>query len=215
MTPEDVLLAFEAALLDADRAAATRLLHARGPLGGQSADELLVPALERIGAAFERGEVALSQVYLAGRICEGLLGDLAPAPDLTAAPRPRVGVAALEDHHVLGKRMVLSVLRAAGYAPVDFGHGMRAADLARRAREERLEVLLVSTLMLRSAMRVKDLVDLLARDGGPPLPVVVGGAPFRLDPQLALEVSASACGRSATEAPRLIAQVLGSAGGAP
>ncbi len=222
MTPDDVLMAFEAALLDADRAGAARLLRTLPTSAGQVAasgallaDRVIVPALERIGSAFERGDVALSQVYLAGRICEGLLDEIAPAPDVTATPRPRVGVAALEDHHLLGKRMVLSVLRAAGFAPLDLGHGMRAAELARRAREEQLDALLVSALMLRSALRVKDLVAILAKDGGPALPVIVGGAPFRLDPALAGEVAATAWGRSASEAPRLVMSAIESSRGAP
>lgn len=197
---------FEQALLQADRATATRIARSVPP--GGMADELLVPALERIGAAFERGDVALSQVYLAGRLCEALLDEVPATPTDDAAPRPKIGVAVLEDHHVLGKRMVLSVLRAAGWSPVDLGHGMRVAELARRAREERLEVLLVSVLMLRAALRVKELVAALAADGGPPLPVIVGGAPFRLDPELAREVAATAVGRTAGEAPALVAHTL-------
>lgn len=214
MNGDDVLMAFEAALLDADRPGATRIARALAATGDVDlADRLVVPALERVGLAFERGDVALSQVYLAGRICEGLLDDV--LADHPAPPQPaRVGVATLEDHHLLGKRMVLSVLRAAGYSPLDLGHGMTAAELARRARAERLDVLLVSVLMLRAAARVRDLVDRLDRDGGPPLPVVVGGAPFRLDPALAAEVTAAAVGRSAADAPRLVAEVFAARGGA-
>jgi methanogenic corrinoid protein MtbC1 len=214
MTPDEVLDAFEAALLDADRGGATRIVRSLPAVASaELADRLVVPALERVGSAFERGDVALSQVYLAGRICEGLIDELAPLPDPTEAPRPLVGVAALEDHHLLGKRMVLSVLRAAGFVPIDLGHGMGARELARRAREEHLEALLVSVLMLRSATRVKELVALLARDGAPPLPVIVGGAPFRIDPSLAADVGATAWGRSAAEAPRLVAEALARVGG--
>jgi methanogenic corrinoid protein MtbC1 len=213
---DEALADFEAALVEADHAAAARLLQAF-PHGSaaQLADQLIVPAFDRLGAAFERGEVALSQLYVAGRVCDTLLDELAigrPSADLV---RPRLGVAVLEDHHVLGKRVLLSVLRASGYAPVDLGHGIGAEHLARRARAGRLQVLLVSVLMIRSALRVKELVAILASDGGPPLPVIVGGAPFRLDPKLADEVGASAFGRSATDAPRLVASLLGNTAGAP
>lgn len=200
---------FEAALVDADRAGAARLL--RGFPNGSAAelaDRLIVPAFDRLGAAFERGDVALSQLYVAGRVCEALLDELAAERPRDELVRPRLGVAVLEDHHVLGKRVLLSVLRASGHEPIDLGHGIGAEDLARRARTERLQVLLVSVLMLRSALRVKDLVAILACDGGPPLPVIVGGAPFRLDPKLAVEVAASAYGGSATDAPRLVTEAL-------
>jgi methanogenic corrinoid protein MtbC1 len=212
----ELLADFEAALVDADHAGAARLLRAF-PSGSAAelADRLIVPTFDRLGEAFERGDVALSQLYVAGRVCEALLDELAAGRPRDALVRPRLGVAVLEDHHVLGKRVLLSVLRASGHEPVDLGHGIGAEELAQRARAGRLQVLLVSVLMLRSALRVKDLVALLARDGGPPLPVIVGGAPFRLDPKLAGEVSASAFGRSATDAPRLVAEVLGRKAGAP
>ena len=39
-------------------------------------EKLVVPALERIGAGWEQGRVALSQVYMSGRICEELVDTL-------------------------------------------------------------------------------------------------------------------------------------------
>ncbi len=213
---DEAIAAFEEALVDADPAGAKRQLQALpGWSVAQLADGLVVPAFDRLGGAFERGEVALSQLYIASRVCETLLDELRSGARPSDAPRPRLGVAVLEDHHVLGKRILLSVLRAAGHTPIDLGHGLGAEALARRAREERLEVLLVSVLMLRSALRVKELVAMLARDGGPMLPVLVGGAPFRLDPKLADEVHASGWGRSATDALRLVAEVVDDWAGVP
>ena len=86
---------------------------------------------------------------------------------------------------------------------------MSAADLAARALAARVDVLMVSTLMLRGALAVAELVRLL-RAAGSGVRVVVGGAPFRMDPELWRGVGADACGATAAEAP-----ALARAGGAP
>jgi methanogenic corrinoid protein MtbC1 len=68
-------------------------------------------------------------------------------------------------------------------------------------------VLLVSTLLLPSALRVKDLRRRLDELHAPTR-LIVGGAPFRLDPQLWREVGADANGNSATDAIALVTHAL-------
>jgi methanogenic corrinoid protein MtbC1 len=133
---------------------------------------------------------------------------VAPPASRAARAGPRLGVAVLRDRHVLGKRLVLSSLRAAGHEPEDLGHSFEPADLAQVARDRGLDILLVSTLMLRSALAVRLLVEALGHDGQRPL-VIVGGAPFRIDPLLWHQVGADACGKSCTEAPALVARLAG------
>ena len=71
-------------------------------------------------------------------------------------------------------------------------------------------MLLVSTLMLSSALRVRELSALL-RNAGSTMKLVVGGAPFLFDERLWREVGADAMGRCATEAPRIVEQICGGA----
>lgn len=193
----------EQAFLAVDLPAAREVLEgAAAEMGARGALEaVLVPALDRVGERWGAGEVSLSQVYMAGRYAEALLAELLPREE-PGAGALRVGVAVLEDQHLLGKRMVMAHLRAAGLAPLDLGDGVSAAVLAARAIEARVEVLLVSTLMLRAALAVRELIALL-RAGGSAARVVVGGAPFRLDPLLWRSTGADACGLAASDAPRL------------
>jgi trimethylamine corrinoid protein len=193
----------EQAFLAVDLAAAREALAgAAGAVGaGRALELVLVPALDRVGDRWSSGAASLSQVYMSGRYAERLADELLPS----AAPPDgalRVGVAVLEDQHLLGKRMVVAHLRAAGLTPIDLGDGVTAAVLAERAVEQRVEVLLVSTLMLRAALSVKELMGLL-RQRGSTARVVVGGAPFRLDPELWRVAGADACGLVAADAPRL------------
>lgn len=161
-------------------------------------DALLVPVLARLGDDWSAGKAALSQIYMAGRICEDLVERLFPHRPPEPAERPRQAVVVLDDYHLLGKRIVLSILRASGIAILDYGR-MEVGPLVERAVADRLEILLVSALMLPSALEVKPLRAALARRGHR-VRIAVGGAPFVLDPELWREVGADAAGRSAADA---------------
>lgn len=195
----------ERELLAVDRAAVGELVSGalgQGASPHQVVDELLVPALDRIGAAWEAGHASLSQVYMAGRIVEELTARFAPDAPAGEGQGTRVALGVLEDQHVLGKRMVAAHLRAAGATVLDLGAALSPADFAARAAGEGAAVVMVSTLLLRSALAVETLVGEL-RARGSAAPVIVGGAPFRLDPGLWRKVGADGFGRSAAEAPAL------------
>jgi methanogenic corrinoid protein MtbC1 len=156
---------------------------------------------DRIGAAWETGRIALSQVYMAGRICEELSLAVLPSGHPDRKNDPNIAVALFEDHHTLGKRMVVSVLRTEGYAVSDWGRVNPETALV-RLKKEPVDILMVSCLMLSSALRIQKLTKAI-RDEQLPVKVVVGGAPFRLDPALWLEIEADAMGATASQAGSL------------
>lgn len=175
------------------------LLAASGgdhPLG--LVEEVVVPALDLIGKEWETGALALSQVYLAGRTCERLVDRLLPPSHPQRKTQPRLALAVLEDYHALGKSLVLAVLRAGGYDPIDYGHGLKVDELVRRVIRDKVEIVLVSCLMLASALRVREVREGL-RAAGCQARLVVGGAPFRFDPLLWREVGADAWGATASD----------------
>jgi methanogenic corrinoid protein MtbC1 len=165
-------------------------------------EALIVPALELIGKDWEEGRIALSQVYMSGRQCEAIMEDLATGPDGAARSGPRIAIAVLEDYHLLGMRLVSSVLRASGFSLIIYGR-MELEALASRAAADGVEILLISVLMLRSALRVRELRRRLDSSGrGPAL--AVGGAPFRLDKELWREVGADGTADTASGAVALV-----------
>ncbi len=200
---------FETALLALDRVAARRIvdeaLNHLTPL--EFVNRVVVEALARIGESWERGTTALAQIYMSGRICEELVDRLLPPGDPRRKDQPPMAIAALDDYHLLGKRIVYSILRAEGYELKDYGR-VSAEEAVGRVSADGIQVLLVSTLMLNSALRVRDLVDGLkkARQG---TKVIVGGAPFRFDPELWREVQADAMGYSASDVTDIVRIVMG------
>jgi methanogenic corrinoid protein MtbC1 len=205
---EDASRQFEDALVGMDRILCRSLLvQAMGAAGGFGGlERVLAPALERIGRRWEAGELALTQVYMGGRICEDLLGEL--GPPVPAVPGgPRIGVGVLQDHHQLGKRIVLASLRAGGLQALDLGQGLSAEDLAGAALEAGVAVLMVSVLMYPSALHVRQVRDLLGDRPGRPW-LVVGGAPFRFNPDLWVEVGADAMGHTGMDAVAIANRLL-------
>jgi methanogenic corrinoid protein MtbC1 len=172
-------------------------------------EQIVIPALKEIGEMWERGVTALSQVYMAGRISEELIDELLPAGKGRSRPSPKMAIGVLEDYHALGKRLVYSTLRASGYTLLDYGHGLSVERMADLALEDGIEVLLVSTLMLRSALKVENLVSKL-QAAGSTAKVVVGGAPFRYDAELWKETGAYAMGRDTAGAIEVVARLEGS-----
>ena len=192
------------ALLSLDRLGVDRLLASpAGPAPAiQRAETLIVPALERIGKWWEEGRVALSQVYMSSRLCEEVMLARQPAlPPGQAAPTT-MAIAVLEDYHLLGSRLVYTVLRASGFELSNYGR-QDMQGLVGRVKNDGIKTLLVSVLMLHSALRIRELRARL-NDAGWPVKLVVGGAPFRLDPQLWREVDADATAPDAGGAPAAI-----------
>ena len=69
-----------------------------------------------------------------------------------------------------------------------------------------LAMLLISTLMLNSALHIKDAIALI-RESALRTKIVVGGAPFRVDSELYSEIGADAMAKDASEAVGIIARL--------
>jgi len=200
---------FVNALLSLDRLSARRIvddeLSLISPI--DFVETVVIGSLERIGAQWQTGDIALSQVYMAGRICEDLVDEILPPADPARKNQPRMAICVLSDHHKLGKAIVYSILRASGFDLLDYGT-MEIDALVERATSDNVQILLVSVLMLQSALKVKQLRERLApRD----VKIIVGGAPFRLDDTLWREVGADAMCLSASEVVSTIEALMGGA----
>jgi trimethylamine corrinoid protein len=201
-------LRLEEALLALDRTEVVRILASLATERAEErvalADRVIAPALLAIGEAWDRGDVALSQVYMAGRLVEQVLGEHLPAgPPRPGAPR--IGVGVLVDRHALGKRIVLAVLGSAGYDVRDLGAGLSAQELVDAAVQQQVDILMVSVLMLNRALQVRELRRLLDERGLESIVLAVGGAPFVHDPSLGPRVGADHTGGSAADALRFAA----------
>ncbi|MDO9539295.1 MAG: cobalamin-dependent protein [Methanocalculus sp.] len=199
--------ALESALLESDRIRAREILRVScrpdDPYGCISG--LIEPALRSIGERWSEGDAALSQVYVSGKICEEYIRGLPATPAGIRPDQPVIGIAVLEDFHTLGKETVKTALNASGYRVKDYGAGLTVTVLLDLIKQDEIEVLFLSTLMLRAALAVRQLMDAI-REEGLSIRVIVGGAPFLFDEDLWKEVGADAFAHNASEAVSMVSE---------
>ncbi|MCB1190292.1 MAG: cobalamin B12-binding domain-containing protein [Leptospiraceae bacterium] len=206
---EGIILNFTDALLSIDRVFVEDIIREQkkelSPI--QIAENIISPSLEKIGSDWESGKLSLSQVYMSGKICEELVNSLFLLEGITSKIHPKAAIVTLEDYHLLGKRIVLSMLRAGGYTPIDFGQ-MSVDNLVRKVQKEEIQILFISVLMLPSALKVekvKSQLEQLNHKGK----IIVGGAPFRFDLELWKNVGADAMGKTASDAICIMEDIIG------
>ena len=137
-------------------------------------DELLAPALRRIGEEWAAGVNTVADEHRATAICERLLARL---PGRRTRVRGAVVVAApAGEHHALPARMAAIALRYDGWRVHDLSTDVPSGDLAAFLRRERPELLVLSTTMPSPdpTATVQRAADELG------IPVLIGGAGRRL-----------------------------------
>jgi methanogenic corrinoid protein MtbC1 len=197
----------ERAILTLDRVEAESIFK-KASLHGtpiEIASELVTSTLSRIGEAWEEGKLALSQVYMSSIICEELVEKLLPPQSPVRKSQPKMAIGVFEDYHLLGKRIVYSTLRASGFELMDLGGGLTANQLVEIVKKEEIKILLLSSLMLPSALHIKKLKPML-KDSD--VKIIVGGAPFRFDRELWIEVEADAFGNDSSEALAIVTNMM-------
>ena len=140
-------------------------------------NELLVPAMRRVGELFGRGELLLPFVLQSAEVMKRAVDRLQPhlARDEAEGGR-RVLLATVQgDVHDIGKNLVDIILSNNGYRVFNVGIKIPAAELVARAREHAVDAIGLSGLLVKSALVMQD--DLAAfRAAGLRVPVLLGGA---------------------------------------
>lgn len=197
----------EQALLSLDQEAAERIIleaeMASSPI--KIAGDLISSTLARIGDSWESGKLSLSQVYMSGIICEKVIDKILPPQSPIRKSQPKMAIAVVEDFHLLGKRIVYSTLRASGFELMNLGGGLSIERIVELVKTEHIKVLLLSVLMLPSALRIRDLKNQLKDID---VTIVVGGAPFRFDDALWKEVGADYYGKDSSEALEIVHKIM-------
>jgi methylmalonyl-CoA mutase cobalamin-binding domain/chain len=177
---------------------------------------ILDPALYSIGEQWNRSEVSLAQGFVAAKIAEDTLTLCLP-PDHSDPARPRKGVILLgnieDDYHSLGRRMVASFLRTAGWEVVDLGNDVTPEEFLAKAEETGACLIGASAMMQTTAMNILKLRKLIDSRGlAGRIRLAVGGAVFNWRPELITEVGGDGTARNASDADelftRLQAQVI-------
>ncbi|MBF0525319.1 MAG: cobalamin-dependent protein [Deltaproteobacteria bacterium] len=204
------------AILDADRGEANRLIDEWAARHGyeSAVTEVLTPALEAIGQMYMKtGEATLAQGYVAGKIAEDVLTKvLAARQEVGAGDAPLKGPVVIgnteDDYHPLGRKMVAAFLRIAGWEVFDLGVDASPSALVDEAVAKGARVVGASAMMYSTARNIRKLREEIDRRGlTGRLQLAVGGAVFKLRPELAREIGGDGTAATALQAPALFEEL--------
>jgi MerR family transcriptional regulator, light-induced transcriptional regulator len=166
-------------MLAGDRAGSWQVVEAAMASGVEPQDvyvEILGPALHRIGASWERGEIGIDQEHLASGVATSIVGRLGPRFRRRGRHRGAVLVAMpVGERHGLGVAMLGDILAQAGYEVLNLGTDTPPASLtAAIAGRDDLSAIVVSVV---DATRLPGAARLVAaaRRTDPAVPIVAGG----------------------------------------
>jgi methylmalonyl-CoA mutase cobalamin-binding domain/chain len=191
---------FEKALINYDKLEVNKILqHFLAEKDGMDfIDEYIVKSLTSIGDKWEKGQIALSQVYMSSRLCEEIASSLLTEKKIPKKNTKPIAIVTLEDYHTLGKKIVSAVVMSSGFDLIDYGSINEPEEIIRRVAEDRIKILMISVLMYNSALKIKKISQML-HEKDPSIKILVGGAPFLMDSTLWKEVGADEMGQSAAD----------------
>ncbi len=207
MSADKVLKQLQDSILKCDSAAAVSAAKAAiqakmDPL--QAIEKGLVPAIEEVGDKFEKMEIYLPELMLAGDAMKSALDLLLPlVPKGERTSKATVVIGTVQgDVHEIGKNIVSSLLMAGGFNVVDLGVNVKSSVFVDEAKARNARIVGASALMSSTIGSQKDIVDFMSASGERrKRAFLVGGGPTTLD--WANEIGADGWGKDAVSAVRL------------
>ena len=159
-------------------------LRKRGLAEGMGPDtilfEALIPALEEVGARFERGDFFVPEMLISGRAMSGALEVLRPLLAETGAETIGTFVMGTVkgDVHDIGKNLVNIMLEGAGFEVIDLGVQTSPEKFVAAVEEHKPDILGMSAFLTTTMPMFKVNMHELTKAGlRDKVIVMVGGAP--------------------------------------
>ena len=195
--------------LGRETAAATeRALETKSEL--EVVNEVLIPALDRVGALYEKQEIFLPQlISAANAACEGfeVIKSRIAARGGASVSRGKILLATVRgDIHDIGKNIVRVVLENYGYTVIDLGRDVPVETVVETAIREDVRLVGLSALMTTTVSCMAETIAAL-RASGHDCKIMVGGAVLTAD--YAREIGADYYAKDAKQSADIAREVLG------
>jgi methylmalonyl-CoA mutase cobalamin-binding domain/chain len=183
MTHDEILTQLYDRTLVGDKPAVVELTEQgleEGLAPEQMLFDALIPALEEVGARFERGDFFVPEMLIAGRAMSGALDILRPLLADTGAET--VGTFLMGtvkgDVHDIGKNLVDIMLEGAGFKVVDLGVQIAPETFIDAIREHKPDVVGFSAFLTTTMPMFKVNIEAIEKAGlRDDVIIMVGGAP--------------------------------------
>ena len=187
---------------------------AKEALGRESEMEIvenhLIPALDRVGADYEKGVVFLPQLLSAAQAAQAVFEEIKISllnKGQEKVSKGKILIATVQgDIHDIGKNIVKTVLENYGYEVVDLGKDVKPEAVVRAAAEQNIRLVGLSALMTTTLPAMEETVRQLRQLPDPPQ-TFVGGAV--VTEAYARSIGADYYGKDARAAVAIARQALG------
>jgi 5-methyltetrahydrofolate--homocysteine methyltransferase len=187
-------------LLDGDAPGALKLIEdtaaAKGPL--LVLEEILKPAMERIGILYSERKIYLPQLIQAAQTSKPCFDRLESLMPGSANAKEKFVIATVKgDIHDIGKNIVAAIVRSSGYEVIDLGRDVDTEKIVSAVKEHAPLALGLSAMMTTTAPGISEVVKAL-KANGLKVPIIAGGASLNSD--LVLKLGADRYAKDAVDA---------------
>lgn len=185
VTKTKIIAKAKEAILDFDDEAAGEVAKealAAGVSPAELIEEGFTAAMLEVGEKFGAGELFLPHVIAAADAMQAAINILTPELERTSTQtksRATVVIGTIEgDIHSIGKDIVATMLKIAGYRVVDLGRDVRIKTYVEKAKELKADILASSALMTTTMVNQIQIEEQLKEAGiRADLKTMIGGAP--------------------------------------
>jgi methanogenic corrinoid protein MtbC1 len=171
---------------------------------------VLEKVLFNLGVLWQRGDIPLTALYVSSKIAEHLVAKQFDSGSPLSEEKRKVIILGTmkDDYHTLGKLIVKRFL-SPFFDVHDIGVNVDAKLFVKTAKEKDADIIAVSALMMNSVYQIPNLRALIDATEWKKKPLLlVGGAPFSVNPNLYTEIGADAFVDSAVYAVQKINELL-------
>jgi len=164
-------------------------------------------AMEEIGKLFEEGEYFIAEMLRAASIFRRALDKLGIEADGGGSLGTVVIGTVKGDVHDIGKSLVATMLKAAGFKVIDLGVDIDADTFIRAVREHKADILAMSSLLTTTRDYMSVVIRRLEEEGlRERVKVLIGG--LSTSPEFAKSIGADGWAKNAIEAVEVAKSLL-------
>ncbi len=173
-------------------------------------NEVLIPALDKIGDDFEKGTLFLPQLIMSASVAQSafeVIKNYMANSSVAPVSKGKIVIATVKgDVHDIGKNIVKVLLENYGYEVIDLGKDVPYQKVVDAIIEHNAKLVGLSALMTTTLVSMKETIQLI-HDNHLDCKIMVGGAV--LTPEYAKEIHADFYSKDAKESVDIAKKVLG------
>ncbi|MEM3383162.1 MAG: corrinoid protein [Nitrososphaerales archaeon] len=214
MSQEEILAELAKAVIDGDVDKAKYLAHKVLELKIDPYKAIMdgcAAGMRIVGEKYQNGEMFIPELLYSAEAMYAATDVLSPHIKAEKIPYSgKVVIGVVEgDIHDIGKNILVTLLKASGFEVVDLGRDVPTKDFVQKAKDEKAEIIAMSTLMTTTAPGMKKVIDVLYEEGiRDKVKTIIGGA--AVSKEFAKAIGADAYGEEVVDGVEMVKNLMSS-----